>query len=671
MTERTAAAQHAGLHFRLHLSRLIARLLARLDEDLHAAFPFLALYQEQLAGVDWDEQIATSTSAVDLPIPALSAQFSPEAVAILLAAGMIEEDVRFGALFAAMQDPLLARRPCIGLVGWLLAEIDVLDAVRPLLDAGLLLVDNPQEARAEWVLRVPPPVWDALRGDPPETPVPGISLQPAASFPGLADLILPPDLQRQISRVPQLLAADQIGTLVLRGMTGSGRRTVAGALARSSGRHVLLCELEQLNDEARRLIGPLATLSRAMPVLRCNPGPGSTLDVPALAGYSGPTSITLGRSGGLRGQLLDRALTLNLPPPDQQARKRFWQASGVPLAPADRDDIAGRFLLTGGLIRRAAQLGYAHTVLAGRTHLTAADVQEAMRALNRQSLDTLATRLDPVGGWDDLVVSSLVGQELRALATRCRERESLREQAGRAFRNNLNRGVRSMFSGPSGTGKTLAARVLAAALQMDLYRVDLAAVVNKYIGETERNLNEVFSRAEELDVILLLDEGDSLMTRRTDVQNANDRYANLETNYLLQRLENYEGIVIITTNAGNRIDGAFLRRLDVIVEFALPDAAERRALWHNHLPAGHAVAPALLAAIVQRCALSGGQIRNAALYATLLAMGSQNGVCDLHLAEALRREYRKAGAAFPLHDPAATPTQLTRLRQFTNGLEEG
>src|SRR5205085_9337809 len=127
----------------------------------------------------------------------------------------------------------------------------------------------------------------------------------------------------------------------------------------------------------------------------------------------------------------------------------------------------------------------------------------------------------------------------------------------------------------SGTGKTLAARLLAAALRMDLYRLDLSAVVNKYIGETEKNLNQVFARAEELDVLLLLDEGDALLTRRTDVQTSTDRYANLETNYLLQRLESFEGILIVTTNAINRIDDAFKRRMDVVVDFRPPDVAER------------------------------------------------------------------------------------------------
>lgn len=669
MPELMTAEQTATAHFRLHLYSLVVRLLRRLDENLHAGFPFLSMYQESLAGVDWEQHIAAYASDDYLPIPALQAHFPPEAVWVLLATGLIEEDVRFGALFAALQDPLLSRRPCIGLLGWLLDEIDVLEAVRPLLDAGLLLVDNPQEARAEWVLRVPPVIWDALRGNPPETPAPGMSLQPAAAFPDLHALILPADLQRQVTRVPHLFTAGQITTLVLRGMTGCGRRTVIGAVARTIGRNVLLCDLDQLKDDTRRLIGPLATLSGAVPVLRCNPGPGATLDVPDLPGYHGPVGITLGRGGGLRGALLTHALTLNLPPPDYRARTRFWQATGVPIAPATLDEIARRFLLTGGLIHRAAHLGHAYALLDDRECLTSSDVQEAMRALNRQSLDTLATRLEPVTGWSDLVVSKLIGQELRALETRCRERESLREQAGRAFTNNLNRGVRALLSGPSGTGKTLAARVLAAVLQMDLYRVDLSAVVNKYIGETERNLNEVFSRAEELDVILLLDEGDSLMTQRTDVQSSNDRYANLETNYLLQRLEQYEGIVIVTTNAGKRIDNAFLRRLDVIIDFALPDAAERRALWSSHLPANHAITPTLLEEVVQRCALSGGQIRNAALYATLLALSSANGVDDAAVKEALQREYRKAGAAYPLHDRAATPTQLERLRQFSTQLD--
>jgi SpoVK/Ycf46/Vps4 family AAA+-type ATPase len=195
---------------------------------------------------------------------------------------------------------------------------------------------------------------------------------------------------------------------------------------------------------------------------------------------------------------------------------------------------------------------------------------------------------------------------------------------------------------------------------MDVYRVDLAAVVNKYIGETERNLNQVFSRAEELDIVLLLDEGDALMTNRTDVRNANDRYANLETNYLLQRLETYEGIVVITTNAGSRIDSAFLRRIDVTIDFVPPGAPERWLIWQSHLPPSHTASPALLEEVASRCALTGGQIRNAALHAALLALGNGSQVSDTEVEAAVQREYSKAGATCPLRPKLAVRGRADR-----------
>jgi len=230
----------------------------------------------------------------------------------------------------------------------------------------------------------------------------------------------------------------------------------------------------------------------------------------------------------------------------------------------------------------------------------------------------------------------------------------------------MNCGVRALLNGPSGTGKTLAARILAAELQTDLYRVDLASVVNKYIGETEKNLSQLLARAEELDVILLIDEGDALMTNRTDVKSANDRYANLETNYLLQRLESYEGIVIVTTNAGNRIDSAFQRRFDMIIDFQPPDAYERLLIWQLHLPTDHRISSERLQELAQHCVLTGGQIRNAALHGALLAVdggrGSEMNDCDLETA--VRREYRKAGASYPLIRPSRSDGHQAALAQF-------
>jgi SpoVK/Ycf46/Vps4 family AAA+-type ATPase len=209
-------------------------------------------------------------------------------------------------------------------------------------------------------------------------------------------------------------------------------------------------------------------------------------------------------------------------------------------------------------------------------------------------------------------------------------------------------GVRALFQGPSGTGKTLAAKLLAAELGMDLYRLELSSVVSKYIGETEKNLSQVFALAEELDIILLVDEGDSVLAQRTAMHSSNDRFANQETNYLLQRIETFEGILIITTNAAELIDSAFQRRMDVVVDFRSPDASERWEIWTLHLPARHAVDTGLLRDLSARCALTGGQIRNAVLHASLLALNEGGAIGSSHVEAAVQREYRKMGGVYPL-----------------------
>ncbi len=196
----------------------------------------------------------------------------------------------------------------------------------------------------------------------------------------------------------------------------------------------------------------------------------------------------------------------------------------------------------------------------------------AVRDLQRHHFDTVATRVETPDSWSALAVSPEAMRDLVLAELRCRHRESLAAAAGPGGRPG-GCGVRLLFRGPSGTGKTLAARTLAGVLGLDLYAVDLAAVVDKYLGETEKNLDRLFSRAEETGASLLLDEGDALMTRRTSVESSNDRYANLETNFLLQRLESFEGILVVTTNAAARIDTAFARRMDVVVDFA------RRTRW--------------------------------------------------------------------------------------------
>lgn len=653
-------------HFRLHLSRLIARLVNNLYrtmppeqmDRLLGEYPFIAAYREQLSTLPFDSWLAKFEAGYPdhLPLKAVKEGLglAAEHLDLLLAAGLIEEDIRFGALFAALQEPLSSRQPCLGTLSWLLAaesdsDISIWRTAEMLARHGFLTIQKEEHAvRLEWTVRVPMPIWDALSGERVARPDGRLRLQPQSSFPGLDRLILPDDLEEKISHIPAMIRHRQLDTLVLRGMTGTGRRTTFGAIAQALGRDIMLHDQEKLTEEDARLLGPLAALTNALPVVRLEANAGETLRIDRLPGYNGTLGITLGRMGGIEGSAMQNALTLTLPPPALSQRAKFWQSAELPVSDENAAVIANRFLLTGGRIMRVGRLARNNMLLDGRHEAGPDDIRSAMRAVNRQALETLATPLTAVPGWSSLVVPERVASELAVLEARCRSREQLPDHVGPAFKHNLNRGVRALFSGPSGTGKTLAARALAGALQMDVYRVDLASVVNKYIGETEKNLNRIFTYAEELDIILLLDEGDSLMTQRTDVKGANDRYANLETNFLLQRLESYEGIILVTTNASQRIDQAFIRRLDVVVDFVLPEAEQRRLLWELHLPQSHAVEEAFLERAVQRCKLTGGQIRNTALHAGLLALHDERPVTAEDLSAALQREYRKAGHPYPL-----------------------
>jgi hypothetical protein len=410
-------------------------------------------------------------------------------------------------------------------------------------------------------------------------------------------------------------------------------------------------------------------MARAMPLITYDLGPGETTEVPALAGYRGPLAVLMGLDGGLLGSAFEQAISISVPLPHSRDRQRLWRAALADWSVEHLEAISDRFHIPGDYIRQAGQLAIGYATLGRHQSITDHDIRTACRALNRQLLDSLAARLDVAGTWNQLVVSAPTMDKLRDLERRCWHRERLLEHLGVAFRDSANQGVRALFTGSSGTGKTLAAKILAAELGMDLYRVDLGAVVNKYIGETEKNLHQVLSRAESLDVILLLDEGDSLLSNRTEVKSSNDRYANLETNYLLQRLEHYQGIILVTTNAGQYIDSAFQRRMDVVVHFVAPQFEERWQIWQLHLPANHAIEPAYLHDIALRCALSGGQIRNAAMQAALLALDSgAQTVYRKHLDQAIQNEYRKAGATSPLMSFGETIEQPMDVAAFMQAL---
>lgn len=671
---RTPAA-----HFKLHLFAAISRIIRQAaltlgtEEVLLTQYPFLRGYRDELAGREpaglsidaaarwWDEALRAweATAEAHLPLRALrvAGGLSDQALSLLMCVGLSEEDARFAWLFEAMQGSTGQHGPTLGLLQtwWRAADGDgsVRADLRQLRALGLLPFVPTTGSGAASAVQVDGVLWEVMRGACPAQPAPGLRYHRPDELTALDDLVIAAALRQQLRGLPAALATGEAQTVVVRGPQRNGRRTLLGALARMLGRGLLVIDsLKQPDDQRWQMIGSLATMLSALPVVVGDVAPGEHLELPQWRGYEGCTGVVLGQHGGVTGAGVERALTLQLEMPDMDARRCHWQQSLAAPCVNGLAEISERFRLTSGNIRRAARLAAAYAALAGRAEVTPDDVRQASSTLNRQTLETLAARLPVTGDWSELAASAETMRELRHLEARCRHRERLHEAVGAALGRQLNVGVRALFSGPSGTGKTLAARLLAAALQMDLYRLDLAAVVNKYIGETEKNLSQLFARAEELDVMLLLDEGDALLTQRTEVGNANDRYANLETNYLLQRLESFAGILLVTTNASDRIDSAFHRRMDVVVNFPLPDAVERWMIWQLHLPASHRVPAELLDEMAQRCELNGGQIRNAVLHASLLALGNGGVLSDDHLAAAVRREYRKAGAICPLR---ATP----------------
>lgn len=265
---------------------------------------------------------------------------------------------------------------------------------------------------------------------------------------------------------------------------------------------------------------------------------------------------------------------------------------------------------------------------------------QACRRQARPALGSLARRIEPRANRGDLILPERQRAVLREIALHVRHRQRVYEEWGFAARSVRGQGLGALFAGASGTGKTMAAEVLAAELELDLYQIDLSSVVSKYIGETEKNLSRVFDAAEAGGAILLFDEADALFGKRSEVKDSHDRYANLEVSYLLQRMETYRGLAVLTSNRKSALDDAFLRRLRFVVEFPFPDAAAREQIWRRIYPAATPLEN-LDTAKLARLNVAGGNIRNIALAAAFLAAGDDRPVGMDHLLRAAQGEYAK------------------------------
>ena len=346
-----------------------------------------------------------------------------------------------------------------------------------------------------------------------------------------------------------------------------------------------------------------------------------------------PSPLILGSRDSIRIQRSSIRHTVNKPQPAGQ--KHLWeQALGLAAQSLNGhlNHLAEHFRLSAGTI---ASVGEAALSPDGR--IDPDRLWSTCRSLSRPRLEDLAERILPAASWSDLILPDAQTQVLHQLANQARHRMTVYESWGFSDRGRRGLGISALFAGASGTGKTLAAEVLARELRLDLYRIDLSAVVSKYIGESEKNLKQVFDAAEEGGVLLLFDEADALFGKRAEVKDSHDRYANIEVSYLLQRMESFQGLAVLTTNLKSSLDKAFQRRLRFTVDFPFPGAPEREAIWQRVFPAKAPTAGLDFKRLAQ-LNMTGGNIRNIALNAAFLAAEAGTSVAMEHLLQATRQE---------------------------------
>jgi hypothetical protein len=352
-------------------------------------------------------------------------------------------------------------------------------------------------------------------------------------------------------------------------------------------------------------------------------------------------SVLIGRTRGEAQALSEHTVLLvDVPFPSFAERRETWER----LAGAPATEVAAKFRLSVEQIRAAAEVSRVAAESRGLDSPSPGDLDLGARHASSSRLGDLAVRLSPAYSWDDLVVPDRQRDLLHSISAYLRHRDRVLSEWGYERTVARTQGLKVLFAGESGTGKTMAAQVLAAGLGLDLFRVDLATVVSKYIGETEKNLERIFAAADGSNAILFFDEADALFGKRSEVSDSHDRYANIEVAYLLQRMEAYPGAVILATNFKRNIDDAFIRRLDFVVDFPFPETEDRRRIWRLVLPNEAPVAEDLdLDFLATQFKLSGGAIRNCSLAAAFRAADEGGPIAMSHLVRAVAQEYGKQG----------------------------
>jgi len=572
----------------------------------------------------------------------------PVDVELLLIALAPDLDSRIERLYGYLNDDVTMRRATIGLALELCGLSPTssparsrLEASRPLISSGLILIEETARPLLTRALRVPDRVTAHLLGDD----------QPDAAVAGLLERGSPPGEVDDLGLGPALQAGARL--CYLQDCPGGDARGIAAAGLAAVGLVPLCLDLglgraspgedhssiiRAAAREARLLGGGL--VAGPVEALAANGGHA----VRGLAGC-GALVILIGSASWDPRWTSAIPLVVEVPVSTPGERAERWRERLNGDTPADLDGspLATQFVLSPEQVAHAVDGARLQASRTGEA-LTLAHLRAGARAQNAAGLERLARRTEPEVGWEDLVLPPGTLAQLHELAGRTLHRDRvLRDWAMRPG-GGRGRGICALFAGDSGTGKTMSAEVIAGELGLDLYTVNLATVVDKYVGETEKNLERIFTEAAGVNGVLLFDEADAIFGKRTEVRDAQDRYANIETAYLLQRMESFDGLAILATNLRANVDEAFTRRLDAVVDFPAPDEPQRRELWERCLggllPRGEDVDLEFCARAFE---LSGGNIRSIALTAAYFVAGAGRPLAMADLVRAVHREYRKLG----------------------------
>ena len=636
------------------LSQLLTASLPRSGSAIAEGQSFLWAAYQDVAGdaelASWRDGFSSRAPAVDPhPLDRLAGGLglTDTEVELLILAGMAEEHEGYAAVLRSLH-PRAEPRATIGLAAQLLCgEPAERSEFRALLEssAGVrrgalrLTGDAPFFDRS---LQLADSLWSALHGI--DVWPAAVNRTPARVWnSGLDEWLSGPEAARAVNALGRRAAC----TILLTADHEEAAQMRALALVAHAGLEPAAFSPPPVFDlESENLIALHTLLRGQVPVVRLSHAEGAASpDVPNFDDYPAPVVIC-GRAGAVAVRGPRPLLAVSSERMSPGARQQMWRET-LPELDAQAPFLAARYPIEPAVAGEAAADLRLAAALRGEP-TTVEDVTSAIRARGGLTLSGGIKLIRPTATFDDLVLPADRLSQLREAIERLMMQARVFDEWGFLKGRAGARGVRMMFSGPPGTGKTLSTEVLAQALGVDLLVVDISRVVSKWIGETEKNLSAVFDTAERAQAVLFFDEADALFGKRTEVSDAHDRYANLETAYLLARLERFEGLAVLATNLRQNIDPAFLRRLEFVVDFNEPDRVERHALWRAHVPASAPLDDDVnLYELATLYPVVGGIIRNAAVAAGFLAASDGTRISRTHFIHAIRREYEKAGRAFP------------------------